>query len=212
MSTETVKPTRTPEEKAARAARKALKLAATSGATQTEAESSTSPSRKRRRESEAADDLAAKVKAQENDPDLLEVDVDAPEPLSKADLRAAKKRAKKGIPEPTEADKEDGDAEAEKVVKPVREIEKRQNSIWIGNLSFKCTVEALTAFFEKGIDESGGEGKGCVTRVKLPKKEGHGTFAQNKGYISFFIVSINAEPDMCTDSHTSISSRRICSE
>jgi hypothetical protein len=50
-------------------------------------------------------------------------------------------------------------------------------------LSFKCTTEGLTAFFEKGIEESGGDKEGCVTRVNLPKKDGHGTFAQNKGYV-----------------------------
>ena len=207
MSLDSAKPQRTPEEKAARAARKAAKLAQASISTAARelpihAESSLQainklspePSKKRRRASDATKQAEheAKIKAQEDDPNLLEINVAAPEPLSKAELRAAKKRAKKGISDPdppqtsdtagVKKDEEDSDRPAKRAREKVRDPEpRRQHSIWIGNLSFKCTEVALRNFFEKGIEESGGDKEGCVTRIKLPKKEGHGTFAQNKG-------------------------------
>jgi hypothetical protein len=211
MSTETVKVQRTPEEKAARAARKATKVASASAVTSTELEAPTHAesssqalnkatppvepenARKRRRGSDTVKEIdhEAKIRAQENDPNLLEIDVDAPEPLSKAEIRAAKRRAKKGLPDPTPTTEpvkgeEEGDEAERRPAKRAKERDaepKRQNSIWIGNLSFKCTEDSLRAFFEKGIEESGGDKEGCVTRIKLPKKEGHGTFAQNKGYV-----------------------------
>ena len=43
---------------------------------------------------------------------------------------------------------------------------KRQNSIWVGNLSFKTTQESLRRFFD---------GVGEITRVNLPTKPGKAT-------------------------------------
>lgn len=218
MSTEVSKKKygRTPEQQAARDARKAAKAAAVaatvSASTSTEdpaqphAESSkqamaaTSPpprSEKKRRRSER-EDGQDQVEAEKegdvvNEEDLLEIDVDAPEPLSKAEARAARKRQKKGLPElppkitkPDKPKKHDSDDEEEEGEKKEKKEEKkpkqRMNSVWIGNLSFRTTAESLKAYLEKGITEKGGVGHGAVTRVNLPKKPGKGEFAPNKGF------------------------------
>ncbi|KAL7422841.1 Nucleolar protein 13 [Cryptotrichosporon argae] len=97
---------RTPEQQAARDARKAAKLAAAAAVTvhaespvsASAAESHTPASGKgrRRRDADAAGEGGGEG---DGDADELEIDVDAPAPLSKAEARAAKKRAKKGLPE-----------------------------------------------------------------------------------------------------------------
>ena len=112
----------------------------------------------------------------------LEVDLTAPEPLSKADIRAARKKSKRDDQKghsTNDGDKGDkmnekGDAQSKK---------KKQNSIWIGNLSYKTTNEALQDFVQKGIGELGGDAEGSVTRVNLPKKAGHGDFSGNMGSV-----------------------------
>jgi hypothetical protein len=177
MSEETKnKSGRTPEQQAARDARKAAKKAAkaesgagdnTNDNDNTEAE----PSRKRR--------------AQDDDPNLLEIDMAAGVPLSKAELRANKKRAKRGEePLPLKKSAGEGDAEAEEKRKEKEDRPKPQPkgeySIWVGNLSFRTTPESLKEFLTKGIIESGGD-EDSITRVNMPKKADKGSFAQNKG-------------------------------
>jgi len=51
---------------------------------------------------------------------------------------------------------------------------KRQNSVWVGNMSFKTTQEDLRAFFE-GIGE--------ITRINMPTKTpvGPGRKGENRG-------------------------------
>ena len=59
-------------------------------------------------------------------------------------------------------------------------LPKRQNSVWVGNLSFKTTPEALRAFFA---------GCGEITRVHMPMKMastgpgGRGAVKQNRGSV-----------------------------
>ena len=50
----------------------------------------------------------------------------------------------------------------------------RQNSVWVGNLSFKTTVESLKAFFD---------GVGEITRVHMPTKASAGgpVKSENRG-------------------------------
>ncbi|KAJ3758556.1 hypothetical protein EV360DRAFT_43606 [Lentinula raphanica] len=52
---------------------------------------------------------------------------------------------------------------------------KRQNSVWVGNLSFKTTTDALKKFFD---------GVGEITRINMPMKEARrpNTPAENRGY------------------------------
>lgn len=182
---------RTPEQQAARDARKAAKKAAAAGAaaaTQTEevaaaetTEDTTAeaaPSRKRR----AAD---------EDDGPELEIDLAASAPLSKAEARAARKRAKRGdAPLPpkqtnvesknVEQDETTEEGKAAAAEAAAKKQPQGEFSVWIGNMSFRTNEEALRAFVERGITEMGGEA-GAVTRVFLPKKPGRGGFSDNKG-------------------------------
>ncbi|KAJ7498494.1 hypothetical protein FB451DRAFT_772 [Mycena latifolia] len=52
---------------------------------------------------------------------------------------------------------------------------KRQNSVWVGNLTFKTTTEALTEFFKDA---------GEITRIHMPTKASTapGVKAENRGY------------------------------
>ncbi|KDQ29647.1 hypothetical protein PLEOSDRAFT_1064448, partial [Pleurotus ostreatus PC15] len=54
-------------------------------------------------------------------------------------------------------------------------LPKRQNSVWVGNLSFKTTQEDLRAFFS---------GAGEITRINLPTKKpnGPGQRGENRGF------------------------------
>lgn len=196
---ESKKSGRTPEQQAARDARKAAKLAAAAsapstatGVDQTDATVKSEPNH----EPEAGPSKKSKVNEED-----YEIDINAPLPLSKAEIRAAKRRAKRGEPEPEPAvttdekpkkrkrlasfDPVDGDADkvkgepGEKSGKgKIRHV--KQNSIWIGNLSYKTTPESLTAWLEKGVVEQGGTA-GCVTRVNLPKQNNRAGYAVNKG-------------------------------
>lgn len=53
---------------------------------------------------------------------------------------------------------------------------KRQNSVWIGNMSFKTTQEDLQTFFED---------VGEITRINLPTRRaaGPGLKPENRGYV-----------------------------
>jgi hypothetical protein len=111
--------------------------------------------------------------------------------MSKAEIRAACKRAKRGdaplerSSKPVgENDKDAGDetkrhtgekAVKEKAPKPPRASGRS------GSATLRSgPPDSLKEFIEKGIVELGGEAD-SVTRVNLPKKPGNGSFAANKG-------------------------------
>ncbi|CAK9780297.1 unnamed protein product [Cutaneotrichosporon oleaginosum] len=193
---------RTPEQQAARDARKAAKKAAAEAAA---AESAAAAKTQDDAASDAEEGGGDKRKRPVYDEEeMLEVDLKAGAPLSKAEMRAAKKRAKLGqapvekkadyekkakkLAE-AEDDDEDGEAEAEgtgeartrkkdKAAAPKEE--KSEFSVWIGNMSFRTQPEALKSWIQTGITESGGEDD-CITRVYLPKKAARGEFSENKG-------------------------------
>lgn len=180
---------RTPEEQAARDAREVAKAALPAfspeaeSAIQAQRSSPELPTKKRRPEAEALEEL--------------EVDLAAPEPLSKADARAARKKAKRadvvedGIAVKGKSEREDGEAKVNGAAEVKRKPKKR-NSIWIGNLSFKTTPDLLKDFVQRGVVELGGESEECVTRVNLPKKPGHGEFAGNVGWVRNTLPSTQA--------------------
>ncbi|OCF33678.1 RNA-binding protein rnp24 [Kwoniella heveanensis BCC8398] len=220
-----VKSGRTPEQQAARDARKAAKAAAKAAAPAEPAQSATSVTNQAEpKEAGASTRVEAEVtqeQEKEGEPskkrkrvqvvpegEELEIDVAAPAPLSKAELRAQKKRLKRGDaepekpivreyekpskPAPKEHSKRDGgevDLEGGEGGKPVGPGGKRQNSVWVGNLAFKTTVETLTDFFQRGVTELGGQGAGCITRINMPKKPGKGGYAENKGFAYVDFVS-----------------------
>ncbi|WWC72616.1 uncharacterized protein I206_106578 [Kwoniella pini CBS 10737] len=199
-STKKVKSGRTPEQQAARDARKAAKLASKAEASAQEPVITTndesaivSPPNE-----ETEGESSNKRKRVVQDGEELEIDVNMAAPLSKAELRLQRKKAKRGeeskpvkreYEKPNKPSKESKDGEDktsgdEGGDKPIVNGVggKRQNSIWIGNLAFKTTVESLTQFFENGITENGGMGNGSITRINLPKKNSRDGYAQNKGF------------------------------
>jgi hypothetical protein len=109
----------------------------------------------------------AKEDEPKSDENLLEIDPDAPTPLSKAQARAARKEAKlKRKAGNTSDDDEasDGEPKAKRTKKDKTELPKppkRQHSVWIGNLAFKTNPESLKAWLEREIIllSKGGGGK-----------------------------------------------------
>ncbi|KAJ6132812.1 hypothetical protein N7471_008027 [Penicillium samsonianum] len=106
----------------------------------------------------------------------LEIDVSAPEPVSKKALRKAKKNkggdagddekpksSKSSKPEPKEAETEG---------------KRSQYGIWIGNLSFAVTRDELRMFFTVNSDISESD----ITRIHLPKGPERFGRSQNRGF------------------------------
>lgn len=184
--------------KAARAERKAAKAVAAAPV-----DDASSPPKRKREDSPSS--LEAKIAKQAQEEGLLEVDVEAPEPLSKAQARKEAKRAAKR--DTAVVDGEDAGTEPPKKKKKVDENAKpkRANSIWIGNLSFKTTPDELKAWFTKELEaqrakkEESGDApaselpvRELVTRVNMPMKEGRMPFKQSRGfaYVDFALPSL----------------------
>lgn len=53
--------------------------------------------------------------------------------------------------------------------------QKRQHSVWIGNLSFRTTQDALRGFFN---------GVGMITRIHMPMRRGKETQGENMGCVT----------------------------
>ena len=91
-------------------------------------------------------------------------EADAPV-LSHAEKRRQKKKEQRTSKASAAAVDESGKKGKEKVKNtadlPPSKIPKRQNSVWVGNLSFKTTPESLRSFFE---------GVGEITRIHMPTK------------------------------------------
>lgn len=108
----------------------------------------------------------------------IEIDVDAPEPVSKKALRKAKKN--KG------GDVEDGEKTNTKSNKPeVKEPEtqaasgkRSEYAVWIGNLSFTVTKDDLRMFFTANSDIP----ESAITRVHLPSGPEKFGRPQNRGF------------------------------
>ncbi|KAJ3812022.1 hypothetical protein F5876DRAFT_38363 [Lentinula aff. lateritia] len=132
---------------------------ASSSSSSSSGSASPEPSLKRRREGKSADGAEA-AQSSASDSDSSDED-DAPA-LSHAEKRRQKKKEKlaarkdKGLePPPTKKRKTDNQKEA------TDSTSQRQNSVWVGNLSFKTTPDALRKFFD---------GVGEITRINLPMK------------------------------------------
>jgi hypothetical protein len=174
---------RTPEQQAARDARKAAKakLAETQPEATTQGDVETKTEGVVEGEGEGESSSAPTKKRKHNtDIEELEVDLEAPTPMNKKEARLAKKKAKRGDADEgaTEGGPVAGKEGEEKKAKPVP-VEKR-NSIWIGNLSFRTTTDRIKEFLENGVKELGGD-EGAVTRVNLPKEKNKGEFGPSKG-------------------------------
>ena len=108
--------------------------------------------------------------------------------LSHAELRRQKKKQQKATTQPTE----DGPAKkTQKAVKNTAElapskVPRRQNSVWVGNMAFKTTPDALRRFFD---------GVGEITRVHMPMKMAsggpgaRGAVKENRGFVCLLYIS-----------------------
>ncbi|KAJ4479105.1 hypothetical protein J3R30DRAFT_3657179 [Lentinula aciculospora] len=119
------------------------------------------PQSKRRREEDDEDDAKASDSSS-SDSDSADEDEDDAPALSHAERRRQKKkeklaarRDKELVLPPSKKRKIDSIKEA------VDSATKRQNSVWVGNLSFKTTADALRKFFD---------GVGEITRINMPMK------------------------------------------
>lgn len=124
-------------------------------------------------------------------------------PMSKAEIRAARKKAKQGIvvaPKPVVqkgdkkrkrlspmSDQEDSDDEsarpqADAAARPKKPKATKKNSVWIGNLPYRFTQDDLRNWFVTHLQEKGIEADATsITRINLPKQKGKGALADNKG-------------------------------
>ncbi|KAL1754761.1 hypothetical protein FB107DRAFT_263071 [Schizophyllum commune] len=99
--------------------------------------------------------------------------------LSHADLRRQKKKAKLEAKAAAAEAAEDGSAPKKRKLEngkaAVDQPTKRQNSVWVGNMSFKTTQDDLRGFFKEA---------GEVTRINMPTKPSGrpGGSIENKGY------------------------------
>ncbi|KAF8272038.1 hypothetical protein EI94DRAFT_1796451 [Lactarius quietus] len=109
---------------------------------------------------------------------------------------AAKRKQKKASLGDTATVKEEED-----VSTPV----KRQNSIWVGNLSFKTTQESLRRFFD---------GVGEITRVNLPTKPGkavpgESSRRENKGFAYVDFATSEAKQAAIVMTESPLDGRRL---
>jgi RNA recognition motif-containing protein len=122
-------------------------------------DSSSSPQRvKRKRGSEGSDDVETPETAPVPDDTVA---------LSHAERRRQKKKDQKAQEQPSKkrklTDSSVTDVSA-KDSKPTGKAQpKRQNSVWVGNLWYKTTPDALRDFFD---------GVGEITRIHMPTKKG----------------------------------------
>ncbi|KAJ5922620.1 hypothetical protein N7516_010323 [Penicillium verrucosum] len=106
----------------------------------------------------------------------LEIDVAAPEPVSKKALRKAKKN-KGGDAGDDEKPKSSKSSKPESK-EAETEGKRSQYGIWIGNLSFTVTREELRMFFTVNSDISESD----ITRIHLPKGPERFGRSQNRGF------------------------------
>ncbi|KAI0092025.1 hypothetical protein BDY19DRAFT_885147 [Irpex rosettiformis] len=134
--------------------------------------------------------------------------------LSHAEQRRQKRKeqkVKKGLVKTPDGDNASpGDKKATKVKNTAElapsKIPKRQNSVWVGNLSFKTTPDALRQFFD---------GVGEITRVHMPMKmasagpNGRGAVKENRGFAYVDFATPEAKTIAVTLSENHLDGRRL---
>jgi len=132
-------------------------------------DSSSSPQVKRKRITEECDDAAHETDTADNAPVPDDSVV-----LSHAEKRRQKKKDEKARDRPSKKRKVTDNSVADVSAKDSKSAgnskPKRQNSVWVGNLWFKTTPDALRDFFD---------GVGEITRIHMPTKKG--TKGENMG-------------------------------
>ncbi|PIL37016.1 hypothetical protein GSI_00708 [Ganoderma sinense ZZ0214-1] len=131
--------------------------------------------------------------------------------LSHAEKRRQKKKAectaKKDADPVSDSPSTKGKAKMKNTAElPPSKLPKRQNSIWVGNLSFKTTPESLRTFFQ---------GVGGITRVHMPMKmaqggpAGQGPRKENRGFAYVDFATPDAKTVAITMSENHLEGRRL---
>ncbi|KAF4991213.1 hypothetical protein FGRMN_7975 [Fusarium graminum] len=133
----------------------------------------------------------------------IEVDVDAPEPPSKR----AKRALKKGKALPAKHDSDDEKKEKDGKDKKTRS----EHSVWIGNLPFYVTADAMRKWL---VDNSGGViTEEMITRVKVPtnKEPGRDKSAKptNKGFAYVDFTDIAAKVSAISLTENDLGGRKL---
>ena len=142
-------------------------------------------------DSESEDDSDSSSDSSDSEAEDVEPAEEDVPVLSHAKLRRQKKKEAK-TKKPAD-DAEEPSIQGKKVPKVKNTAElapskvpKRQNSVWVGNLSFKTTPDALRQFFD---------GVGEITRVHMPIKMasggpgGRGAVKENRGLVPIVLYS-----------------------
>ncbi|KAJ7246542.1 hypothetical protein B0H12DRAFT_1187116 [Mycena haematopus] len=149
------------------------------------------PKRKRGAENEDSDSDSSADSDAEDSPEIPV--------LSHAEQRRQKRREKQEkLGQPAKKRKlPDGSA-----VAATGAPAKRQNSVWVGNLTFKTTTEALTEFF-KDVGET--------TRIHMPTKAptAAGAKAENRGYAYVDFTTPEAQKAAIAMSEQNLFGRRL---
>uniref|UniRef100_A0A0W0G399 RRM domain-containing protein n=1 Tax=Moniliophthora roreri TaxID=221103 RepID=A0A0W0G399_MONRR len=155
---------------------------------------SSSPSSKEQSEDDSSSE--SEDEPQEN---AQSIDEDAP-PLSHAEKRRQKKKqklAEKQGQEPASKKRKLADGTSSN-----SSATKRQNSVWVGNLSFKTTPDALRKFFE---------GVGEITRIHMPMKltSRPGGIGENRGFAYVDFATPDAKTVAITLSEKPLNGRKL---
>ncbi|KAI0751619.1 hypothetical protein C8Q80DRAFT_1251708 [Daedaleopsis nitida] len=173
--------------------------------------SHSSHSRKRQRLSEESDNSDSNDTSDDSKSSDSDREDDAPV-LSHAKQRRQKRKEKLAakLKSEGEGDSSSKKQRTEKVKNtadlPPSKVPKRQNSIWVGNLSFKTTPVSLRAFFE---------GVGEITRIHMPMKmvtagpEGKGPRKENRGFAYVDFATPDAKTVAITMSENPLDGRRL---
>ncbi|EJF61110.1 hypothetical protein DICSQDRAFT_161593 [Dichomitus squalens LYAD-421 SS1] len=170
--------------------------------------------RKRKRLSEDEDDHDSDSQSESDDSDSshdTEPDAEEEEPvLSRAERRRQKKKEERAAKKSATVANGDGSKKGKEKVQntadlPPSKVSKRQNSVWVGNLSFKTTPALLRSFFE---------GVGEITRIHMPTKMAHGgpdgkPRKENRGFAYVDFATPDAKAVAITMSEKPLEGRRL---
>ncbi|KAJ5110780.1 hypothetical protein N7532_001315 [Penicillium argentinense] len=149
-------------------------------------------------------DRAEKKRKLQEGPEL-EIDVSAPEPKSKKELR----KAKKSKTSKTSKDEEDAPTEkpdSNETTESQPAPEKRSDyGIWIGNLAFQTTKEDLRNFIVQHCSFS----DATITRVHMPKGPEKFGRPQNKGFAYVDFSTKKALDEALTLSEELLTGRKV---
>ncbi|KAF5371198.1 hypothetical protein D9758_004099 [Tetrapyrgos nigripes] len=130
-------------------------------------------------------DSASSDSESQHEPDEVEADEDEAPPLSHAEKRRQKKEKKeKESREPAKKKRKLADGKA-KTSDPDKKHPTRQNSVWVGNMSYKTTPDALRAFFD---------GVGEITRINMPTKPSGRPGVPGENHAKTIAITLSERP------------------